>query len=271
MHTVTQLCLRAPELQESSRDHGACRQTNRKVRFGMQKVALLLALLHHHSSVLLLDLDVAVFKDPMPLALDAVCSTEDGQAVPCDIVVSTGFRSDCINIGVWYVRASAQTVRWTRALLSRLYWAPYLQDQTAVEEFLMQRRSIYITWTTFDATRQVVLARTLDHTGFVGNGSDIHTFHLLDGGSAATAGDSETLDQSRLAIYSEARFPPLSEVFFNVTAPSSDLISRAIALSRRPESDLRDVPFRSCAELRHTGGASALVGAPGARRTSSEI
>lgn len=156
------------------------------------KFTLVAAILQIGFDVILLDTDVVFLKDPLPPILKA--------AQEAEVLVSRDFGSNCLNIGVVYLKAHPDTAFFLTSLLGWLWHHPYEFCQKAFSAFLGQQSVTQSTmfgnpvrkiprWGVLDPLNAFVTntVYNAEVEGWTGNLEDIVLYHFLDGTGGADA------------------------------------------------------------------------------------
>lgn len=150
------------------------------------KFAITTVILHMGFGVLYLDFDLILFQDPRPAIFEAAARAE--------MAVSKDFGTECINIGVTYVKSHASTIDFMQRLLIWLWHHPYEFCQKAFAGMMgledLTRVSVagpvvgaLPRWTFLESTNQFVTSSVYGQAaqGWTGNIDRIVIFHFLDG------------------------------------------------------------------------------------------
>merc|ERR1719436_1365519 len=91
-------------------------------------------MLHLGIDVLYMDMDTYLIRDPAPRVLQQV--TPAGESGPREALFARHADADCINIGVFYLRATARTAVWMSQFVAWYHDHPFEIDQRGLHVFL---------------------------------------------------------------------------------------------------------------------------------------
>merc|ERR1712072_1240040 len=97
-------------------------------------------LLHSGLDVLYVDMDTFLLADPIPHVLAQAAATE------ADALFAQHATGDCVNIGVFYLRASAQLAVWFSYYIAWYYEHPYEIDQRGLNVFLRRPSELRVSY-----------------------------------------------------------------------------------------------------------------------------
>ncbi|CAK0854315.1 unnamed protein product [Prorocentrum cordatum] len=162
----------------------ACRRST--TRFACGPPTILSAAVHLGFDALYLDFDTVFMRNPLPPILAA--------AEEVEVLVSRDFGSTCLNTGVIFFKAHADTATLLSTLLVWLWHHPYEFSQKAFSAFLRVENvsnllggglpvQADLRWAALDPHNQFVTSTVYnaDVEGWTGDMDDIVVFHFLDG------------------------------------------------------------------------------------------
>ena len=213
----------------------------------LNKFTLPLVFLNAGFDVLWLDLDLFLFKNPLPY----VRAKQRESKV--DVLTASSFAADCVCSGIVFLRANDLVRNWWLHVTSWVYRHPYEHDQKTVSAFLKAGEVVAsadqlprIDFPLFDyleAGNQFVSSRHVEVGGWTGNISDIVVYHFLNGDSDSTA----------LLNPAEARddvfYDDLMEAFYGETIDDS-LFDKGDVLPHHVSSELSRLVSQSRWEAR---------------------
>ncbi|CAE8655795.1 unnamed protein product [Polarella glacialis] len=211
----------------------------------LNKFTLPLVLLRRGLGVMWLDLDVFLFRSPLPAVVRQLSKGS------YDLLVSGSFAVDCICSGIVVFLATERTTHWLEHLLAWMYEHPYEHDQKAFSAFLRAGERVAFdheltvpvelvpAWSFLDPETEFVSARHVDMAGWTGDPDNIVAFHMLHGDSDDTHASRQFAARNGLGV----GYTPLLDLFFNQTE-LPELYTTPV-LPHRISEELREALMRS--------------------------
>eukprot|EP00928_Gymnodinium_smaydae_P020370 TRINITY_DN17872_c1_g2_i1.p1 TRINITY_DN17872_c1_g2~~TRINITY_DN17872_c1_g2_i1.p1 ORF type:complete len:839 (+),score=176.02 TRINITY_DN17872_c1_g2_i1:87-2603(+) len=221
------------------------------VRGIFQKYSVLAVILNAGFDILSLDFDLVLMQNPLPYVLAAA----DREAA--DLLVTRDLGTECVNVGVFYARATPVVANFLVDLLAWMWRHPYASDQVAFGGFLgaqslLPDRSTWTTelpeaprWAVLDPTARFATAAVYDRglEGWTGLLEDVVVFHFLDGGGGVNA---DTALAGKYVNMFDLFYANPSLNLSSVSVPlwlQDDAVRRALLASWLPEAPK---PLRHC-------------------------